>query len=163
MCGSDWSSHLPLVMLLLGTAPKDDFCFFSCRGRLISLFLASSSNTCEFPPEVFLRKIERAVSAFSGPPQHHVPPSQPQPSPRELLTAEFVLVRDDASIPPLSPLNRGLYKVLERFEKNCILQIGNKSYSVSVERLKAVFSPVPVTPAVSYSLRTAWSLTSLRH
>ena len=69
---------------------------------VISLFLASSSNT-----QSFLRKIERSVSGFSGPPRHHVPPSQPQPLPRELLTAEFVFVRDDASKPPLSPLYRG--------------------------------------------------------
>ena len=110
--------------------------------ELTSLFLASSSNT-----QSFLLKIERAVSGFSGPPRHHVPPSQPQPLPRELLTAEFVFVRDDASKPPLFPFYRGPYKVLERFEKNFILQIGDKSDSVSVDRLKAVFSSVPVTPA----------------
>ena len=87
---------------------------------VISLFLASSSST-----RSFLRKIERAVSGFSGPPRHHVPPSQPQPLPRELLTAEFVFVRDDASKPPLSPLYWGPYKVLERFENLFILQIGD--------------------------------------
>ena len=119
----------------------------SCRPRLFSrpifLFLASSSNI-----QSFLRKIEGAVSGFSGPPQHHVPPSQPQPLPRDLLTAEFVFVREDASKPPLSPLYRGPYKVLERFEKFFILKIGDKSDSVSVDRLKAVYSSVPVTPAV---------------
>ena len=62
--------------------------------------------------------------------------------------AEFVFVRDDASKPPLSPLYRGPYKVLERFDKFFLLQIGDKTDSVSVDRLKAVFSPVPVTPAV---------------
>ena len=114
---------------------------------VISLFLGSSSNT-QSSLRIFLRKIERAVSEFFGPPQHHVLPSQPQPLPCELLTAEFVFVRDDASKPPLSLLYRGPYKVLERFEKFFNLQIGDKSDSVSVDRMKAVFSPVPVTPAV---------------
>ena len=127
--------------------------------ELISVFLGSSSNT-----QSFLWKIERAVSRFSGHPRHHVPPSQPQPLPRELLTAEFVFVRDDASKPPLSPLYRGPYKVLERFEKFFILQIGNKSDSVSVDRLKAVFSSVPVTPAAPPTRgQPRSSPTSLRH
>ena len=91
MAGSDWSSHLPLVMLGLRTAPKDDSGFSPAEavfGTNLSLpgeFIEHS----EFPPEVFLWKIELAVSNFSGPPQHHVPPSQPQPLPRDLLTAEF--------------------------------------------------------------------------
>ena len=37
--------------------------------------------------------------------------------------------------------------MLKRYEKFFILQIGDKSDSVSVDRLKAVFSSVPVTPA----------------
>ena len=135
MAGSDWSSHLPLVMLGLWTAPKDDSGFSLAKavyGTNLSLpgkFIKHS----EFPPEVFLQKIKCAVSGFSDPLQHHVPPSQSQPLPRDLLTAEFVFVREDASKPPLSPLYRGPYKVLDRFEKFFILQISDKSNSVSVD------------------------------
>ena len=75
---------------------------------------------------------------------------QPQPLPRELLTAEFVFVRDDAIKLPLSPPDRGPYKVLKRYKKFVIIQIGDKSDSVSVDRLKAVFSSVPVTLAVPW-------------
>ena len=140
MAGSDWASHLPLVMLGLWTAPKDDSGFSPAEavyGANLSLpgkFIKHS----EFPLEIFLWKIERAVSGLSGPPRHHVPLPQPQPLLRELLTAEFVFVRDDASKPPLSPLYRGPYKVLKRYKKFCILQIGDKSDSVLVERLKSV-------------------------
>ena len=97
---------------------------------------------------VFLRKVERAISGFSGPPLHNVAPPQPQPLPRALQNAEFVFVREGASKPLLSPLYRGPYKVLKRCEKFFILQVGDKTDSVSVDRLKAVFSSVPVTPAV---------------
>ena len=78
MSGSDWSSHLPLVMLGLRAAPKDDSSFSPAEavyGSNLSLPGEFIKHT-EFPPEVFLRKIERAVSRFSGPPWHHVPPSQ---------------------------------------------------------------------------------------
>ena len=68
--------------------------------------------------------------------------------PCDLLTAEFVFVREDASKPPLSPLYRGPYKVLERFETFYILQIPDNSVSVSLDRLKAVYCSVLMTPAV---------------
>ena len=60
MAGSDWFSHLPLVMLGLQTAPEDDFVFspaeavYGTHLSLPSEFLIHS----EFPPEVFLRKVE---------------------------------------------------------------------------------------------------------
>ena len=64
------------------------------------------------------------------------------------MDAEFVFVRDDASKPPLSLLYRGPYCVLRRSEKFFVIQIGDKSDSVSVDRLKPVISSVPVVPGV---------------
>ena len=63
------------------------------------------------------------------------------------MDAEFVFVRDDASKPPLSPLYRGPYRVLQHSEK-LFVQIGDKSDSVSVDRLKPVISSVQVVPGV---------------
>ena len=83
LAGSYWFSHLPLVILGLWTASKDDSRFspaeavygthFSLPGEFI--------EHSEFPPEVFLRKVERAVYGFSRPPRHHVTPLQSQPLP----------------------------------------------------------------------------------
>ena len=64
------------------------------------------------------------------------------------MEAEYVFVREDASKPPLSPLYRGPYLVLRRSEKFFILQIGDKQDSVSVDRLKPVFSSNPVVPGL---------------
>ena len=64
------------------------------------------------------------------------------------MEAKYVFVQDDASKPPLSPLYRGPYLVLRRSEKFFILQIGDKKDAVSVDRLKPVFSSVPVIPGV---------------
>ena len=73
---------------------------------------------------------------------------QTQPLPRALVNAEFVFVRDDASKPPLSPLYRGPYLVLQNSEKFFVIQIRDKADSVSVDRLKPVISSVPVVPGV---------------
>ena len=59
-----------------------------------------------------------------------------------------MFVRDDVSKPPLSLLYRGPYRVLKRSEKFVVLQIGEKTDSVSVDRLKPVKSSVPVIPGV---------------
>ena len=83
--------------------------------------------------------------------------SSTQPLHLELLTADFVFDRDDDSKPPLSPLYRGPYKALKRLEKFVILQIGDKS----VDRLKAVFSSVPVTPISPPQGRPCWNPASV--
>ena len=50
--------------------------------------------------------------------------------------------------PPLSLLYTGPYRVLRRSEIFFVIQIGDKSDSVSVETLKSVISSVPVVPGV---------------
>ena len=124
------------------------------------MILASSPRCCLWLYFIFTRRVPRKfrnssrkyspeywkeVSGFSGPPRHHVIP-QPQPLPRAFLVAEFVFVRDDASKPPLSPLYRGPYWVLQQSETFFFLQIGDKTDSVSVDGLKPVFSSTPVVP-----------------
>ena len=67
LAGSDWVNHLPLVMLGLRSSPKDDSGFSPAEavyGTNLSLpgeFLEHS----ELPPDIFLRKVERAVQGFS--------------------------------------------------------------------------------------------------
>ena len=83
-------------------APKDDFVLSPAEAVYGSpLALPGESRDCpEFPQEVFLQKVEPAVSGFSGPPRHHVVSSpQPQPLLKSILVAEFVFVRDDTSKP----------------------------------------------------------------
>ena len=58
-----------------------------------------------------------------------------------------MFVREDSSTPSLAPLYRGPYLILERRDKFFRLQIGSRSDSVSVDRLKPVFSEEPIEPA----------------
>ena len=59
-----------------------------------------------------------------------------------------MFVRDGVLKPPLSLLYRGPYRALKCSEKFFVLQIGEKTDSVSVDRLKPVISSVPVIPGV---------------
>ena len=70
LAGSDWVNHLPLVMLGLRSSPKDDSGFSPAEalyGTNLSLPGKFLEHT-ELPPDVFLRKVERAIQGLSGPP-----------------------------------------------------------------------------------------------
>ena len=144
LAGLDWFLHLPLVLLGLRTVPKDEtllsvseavYCFsLTVPGE----FLGSP----ELPPALFLQKIENNLTGFAVPLPH--PPQQLPPA---LLTAEFVFVQEDASIPSLAPLYQGPYLVLERKDKFFRLQLGSRTDVVSVDRLKPAFSEDPIQAA----------------
>ena len=55
---------------------------------------------------------------------------------------------EDSSVPPLSQLYLGPYKVVHRKDKYFKLQIGSQQDDVSVNRLKPVVSNVKVSPAL---------------
>ena len=78
----------------------------------------------------------------------HVPQSLPLQHPAAFLSAKFVFVREDASIPSLAPLYRGLYLVLQCRDKFFHLQIGFRTDVVSVDWIKPLFSDESVSPAI---------------
>ena len=86
-------------------------------------------------------RIQSALRGLTMPPPHHVtPPSARVPT--ALASAEYVFVREDASILPLSQLYHGLYEVLSHQDKFFSLEIGSKQDTVSIDRLKPVLGPV---------------------
>ena len=87
------------------------------------------------------------ITGFSVPPPHHVQQSPSAEVPTSLKSSKFVFVCEDASKPSLAPLYCGPYLVVERRSKFFRLQIGTRIDSVSVDRLKPVFSDSPITPA----------------
>ena len=112
----------------------------------------------ELPPSSYLSKIERAVPGFAVPgfavpPPHHVFQAPPCQLPVALLSAKYVFVREDASIPSLAPVYRGPYLKLEQRDKFFRLQIGSGTDVVSVDCLKPVFSDKPVLPALPPACR----------
>ena len=100
----------------------------------------------------YLSKIEQAVPGFAVPPPQHVLQSPPCQLPAAVLSANYVFVREDASIPSLAPLYRSPYLVLKRRDKFFRLQIGSRTDVVSVDHLKPVFSDVSVSLALPSAL-----------
>ena len=150
LAGQDWVHHLPLVLLGLRTTPKEDSGYAPAEALFGTQLAVPGEflDAPELPPTDFLRKIDSAITGFSGPVPHHTCPAPARPLPRTLLSSEFVFVREDSSVPPLSQLYRGPYKVVDRKEKYFKLQIGSQEINVSVDRLKPVFSDVKVSPAL---------------
>ena len=70
----------------------------------------------DLPPREFLGRVQSVLQGLTLPSPHHVAPSSAW-VPAALASAEFVFVREDASIQPLSQLYRGSYKVLSRQDK----------------------------------------------
>ena len=110
------SLHLGCKVWGSQSVPKEDTGFSVSEAA----FVSPLTNPREFldggeiPSPQFLQKIECAVSRFAFPLPPHVAPSPPTPLPPTLLAAQFVFVREEASVPSLAPLYPGPYLVLER-------------------------------------------------
>ena len=150
LAGSDWFHHLPLVLLGLRNVPRDDSAvsaaevLFGAPLALPGEFL----NNPEVPSVEYLRRIQQILKNIPVSPPHHSvlnPDSGDENKiPTSLISCSHVFIREDATKPPLAPLYRGPYLVLNRFPKFFLLQVGSKTNSVSVDRLKPVLSEFPV-------------------
>ena len=90
----------------LRTVPKDDT-GLSVSEAVYGAPLTVPGEFLESPellPSYFLHKIKEAVAGFAMSPPHHVLPSLPHQLPPALLSAKFVFVPEDASVPSLAPL-----------------------------------------------------------
>ena len=150
LAGTDWFHHLPLVLLGLRSVPRED----SSTSPSEAVFGSPLVLPCEFldspelPSPEYLRRIQQIIKNNPVAPPHHsadklIPSSEQVPS--RLLRSTHVFVREDASKPPLAPLYRGPFLVVARAPKYFKLQVGSRVDSVSVDRLKPVFSEFPVT------------------
>jgi hypothetical protein len=149
LASDQWFWHLPWVLLGLRVVPRDvdgESAAEHLYGSPLAVpgqFLASE----EPPAADYLQRLRATMADFLPPaPVHCSPPDPKVQLPAALQTARFVFVRDDGHKPPLSPLYRGPYRVVTRSAKFFRLQLGDKEDSVSVDRLKPVFSTEDVTP-----------------
>ena len=135
-CGAflPFPEDLSLVMLSLRSVPRDDSGFSVAR----ALHKASLCLPGEFldfdkvPPDAFLRGLVL--------PPPHQPPSAAQ-VPAALTSVDFVFVCEDASIWSFSQLYHGPFKVLARSSKFFTFQMGSRTDTVSINRLKPFHGP----------------------
>lgn len=151
-CSSaDWVAQLPWVMMGIRSTPREDENVSPAEAVFGSQLVVPGQflDSAEPPPEAFFEALRSSTSPLASPPSHHVPAAQPTELPPDLLNAEYVLVRRDGHVPPLSPLYDGPFKVLRRALRAFCLQIGEREEVVSTLRLKPAVvtaSFMPPTP-----------------
>ncbi|XP_023323591.1 uncharacterized protein LOC111697725 [Eurytemora carolleeae] len=139
-----------VVLLGLRSVPREDSSVSASEALFGSPLVLPGEflDTPELPSSEYLRKIQSILKNSTSVLPHHsaVPTTKPDQIPSSLANCSHVFIREDASKPPLSPLYRGPYLVLSKYPKYFLVEIGSKSDSVSVDRLKPVLSDHPVTP-----------------
>ena len=138
--GSNWSGHLPWVLLGLRTVPKD--CGISCAEMVYGTPLVLPGEfvdhlSSETDDKFFVNLSEKMRQM---PVMLTRPISQEQRRdrvPDELRAATHVFIRRDGHVPPLAQLYEGPFRVVSKEEKVYHVQRGPRSEVISVDRLKA--------------------------
>lgn len=144
MChqSTDWCDILPVVLLGLRSAYKSDITASSAEMvlgttlRLPGEFFVNNPRVCtesEFVKDFrrHMAKIQPTTTAHHGTQQSFVQ--------KELANSTHVFVREDAVRRSLQPPYHGPYLVIKKFDKYFLIQIGQRTSKISIDRLKAAF------------------------
>ena len=135
-----WSDRLPLVLLGIRTAVKTDLGHSVAErvyGTTLCLpgdFFSSSTNEPALDPTLYVDRLKRALQALQPP--HGRTQTRRTHVPEALQTCTHVFVRRDAVRKPLQQPYDGPFKVLSRTPKHFKLDLGNRTTSISIDRLK---------------------------
>lgn len=140
-CNDRWSEVLPLVLLGIRSAWKEDL--KTSSAELVY------GEPLRLPGDFFVpaKNIPTDYSEFAQRLRHHMAKLAPEPAkwhnnnkpfyvPKDLQTAEYVFLRRGPAGRSLEPPYTGPYKVLERGEKVFKILIQDKESSVTIDRLK---------------------------
>ena len=134
-----WIKELPWVLLGIRTAPKDDLGCSSAElvyGHPLTVpgdFVATPDHTPDTSSQ--LRQVrERVRTLFPIPTSQHG--TSHLAPPLNLQKARFVFIRRDAHRSPLQRPYEGPFKVIEPGPKTFRIDIGGKTETVSIDRLK---------------------------
>jgi hypothetical protein len=137
--GPDWMDELPWALLGIRTAPKEDL--NSCSAELVyGTTLTVPGDFLDSPPETqnpstLLRQLRARVGRLAPVPttQHGNPRTSVPP---DLHASQFVFLRRDAHRTPLERPYEGPFRVLKHGSKTFKLDIGGRTETISVDRLK---------------------------
>ena len=142
-----WADHLPLVLLGVRSALKDDLHCSSAEltlGMTLRLpgefFDAPTSPPVPADPMGFAARLSARMSAL----RYTTPQSHGQRSsfvPQKLETCTHVYVRVDRVRAPFQPPYDGPFRVLHRSPKHFNLDVRGMHPTVSVDRLKPAYMP----------------------
>ncbi|XP_046965859.1 uncharacterized protein LOC124534193 [Vanessa cardui] len=154
MCHADsnWVETLPLVLLGIRSAFKDDL--QSSSAELVY------GEPLRLPGEFFQTTANQStdISDFMSRLRQFAAKLQPAPTARhskdkifvykDLASTSHVFLRDDTLRGALQPPYTGPYEVIERGDKTFKIQVKGRNVAVSIDRLKPayiLFNPSPVT------------------
>ena len=170
-----WQEYLPLVMLGIRAAIKEDIgasaaeLVYGTALRLPGQLIVPTRHDTVDPAD-YVQRLKDHMSALA--------PTATRRSPqtsfvhRSLDTCTHIFLRIDAVRKPLQPPYLGPFKVLKRNPKFFVIEQKGKHVSVSIDRLKPAFLesvsarttaadvPLEGEPTVSSPLRTALRATS---
>lgn len=145
MCHStgDWTESLPLVLLGIRSAYKEDL--KSSSAELVY------GEPLRLPGEFFQTSIEGTtdITEYTGRLRSFAEKLRPSPASRhskqdtfvykDLATTSHVFVREDALRKALQPAYTGPHEVLERKDKVFKIRIKGKTVTISIDRLKPAY------------------------
>ena len=133
-----WTEVLPIVMLGIRTAYKEDL--------KSSIAERVYGKQLRLPGEFFTPSTETEKSDFVKELQQRIKKHKPISTTRhgdkktfvfkELKTNPYVFIRNDALRGPLQPTYDGPYKVVERTDKNFVIEKNGRKARISIDRLK---------------------------
>ena len=129
---ADWADHLPWVLLGLRAAHKDE-CGFSTAEVTLGQQLVVPGQ---------LKKPEHVVTPEPRAVPEVIPPTtrtyaEVVAQPHQVDDVPFVYVqRGPTSRTPCGPIFDGPHRVLKRSDKTCVLDLGERSDTISKDRLK---------------------------
>ena len=152
LTGPDWSDELPWVLLGIRTAPKEDLNSSSAElvyGAPLTVpgdFIGNPGEPRE--PANFLPQLRAKVGGLAPVPTAHHGTKRTS-VPATLDNSRYVFLRRDAHRTPLERPYEGPFRVLSRGPKTFQLDIGGRTETVSVDRLKPAQVDIdqPVTVA----------------
>ena len=149
-----WTESLPLVLLGIRTAVKEDLQFSTAElvyGTTLCLpgDFISSSPPAPFDYTDYVTRLWCFMADLKAKPPRNPLPRQSFVHPT-LLKTSHVFVRQDAVHKPLQRPYDGPYKVLKQTDKFFTLDINGTHDTVSIDRLKPVYfeclAPTPSSP-----------------
>lgn len=140
----NWSEELPLVLLGVRTAFKEDLncstaeLVYGQTLRVPGDFFIPSSLNPQLDPTSYVEQLRKYMQNLIAKDTR----SQTQNKiyiPKDLLNCEYVFVRVDKVKPTLTPPYDGPYRVMKRLRKHYVIEIKGKNTSISIDRLKPAY------------------------
>ena len=158
LVGPAWMDELPLVLLGLRSASKEDLgcapaeLVYGTTIRLPGEFFETSTASHEPAASELLTQLRTTMATLRPKQTSHHRQLSPH-VPGELQDCRFVFIRHDAHRKPLQCTYDGPFRVLERATKYFTLDLNGKRDTVSVDQLKPAYLDAdwglcdePVTP-----------------